>query len=73
MVRPKVTYAGLRVSDQYLSVHFSCEVGLSVRFLEVKVPIAEVGQPEVNDAVQRELNRQMQATFFAGEAPAPLF
>ena len=68
----KYVYQGLSVTDKYLTVYFADRLGSVDRVREVKVPMADLTNPEVLDRVDREIRAQLRRHWEAGEAPLPL-
>lgn len=68
--RIKVSYQGLIVTDQYLTVHFAVGNGSWMRHQTVKVPLAELLTDEVTQAIDRHVRRRMIEIW--SDTPLPL-
>lgn len=55
----KVSYQGIIVTEQYLSVHFAVGNGVWLRHSTVKVPLSELLTDQVTQAIDRHVRRRM--------------
>lgn len=52
-------FQGVSVTDKYLTVHFVQEVGTTIRVAEVKVPLDQLLQESVTEALDRHVRRKL--------------
>lgn len=55
----RVAYQGVSTSDLYLRVHFEHRVAGSIRFEEVKVPLADLLGENVLQALDKTIRRRL--------------
>lgn len=52
-------FQGITVTDSYLTVHFIREVGTTIRFAEVKVPIGALLTDDVMKVMDKTIRRRL--------------
>lgn len=55
----KVSYQGIIVTEQYLTVHFAVGNGVWMRHQTVKVPLRELLTDQVTQALDRHVRRRL--------------
>lgn len=63
---------GVKATKQFLTVYFVIEVGVTVRFAEVRVPLFMLTTDEVHDAIDKQYARELKAAW-QEEVETPLF
>lgn len=71
MSRPKTEYQGVICTDQYLTVFFKQETGTSVRFSEIKVPLADLEKAGLVNAIDGIVRRRLILAWAASQEMLP--
>lgn len=66
-----VVYEGITVTDKYLTVSFTLGYGAAKRFREVKVPMKDMLDPSVWEALNHAEAARLRAHWEAGSRPLP--
>ena len=69
----KITYQGMASTSKYLNVYASMEVGSAVRFVTVKIPIAELDTGVMADASDSKVRQDLLAIWSAERGDDQLF
>lgn len=69
----KVTYQGMRATRKHLVIAATMEVGSAVRFVEVRIPIAEIDLDQVGTAVDAKVRQDLVAIWAAERGDDALF
>lgn len=66
----KITYQGMRATRKHLVVSAVMEVGQSIRFVDVRIPIAEIDLDAVGGAVDAKVRNDLVSIWAAERGDA---